>query len=172
MVELRSTVGEALRRFRKFVLIVIWVVPLLLFSVFMSNATGASGAAGGKLKNGTGVVQSCRVDGWPGLRIWHQCAVHVRWEDGETGVVTIPPPDLEPADIGETVDVVWQRSGGNYEYRVDRSHPWAWVWWLTGAPAFCLALGLIALGGLVLVKGRVLKPGLLPFSRELRERRD
>lgn len=169
MVELRSRVSETVRRLRKFVLIVIWVVPLMLFSIFMGNATGASGAGGGEAKTGAGVVQSCRIDGWPGLQIWYECTVQASWEDGEKYAVTIPPPDLEPADIGETVDVVWQKeSGGNYEYRVDQGHPWAWVWWLTGAPAICLVFGLIALGGVVLVKGRVLEPGLLPFSRELR----
>ena len=153
MAERRNRPVGIGRRLRRFVLIVIWAVPLLYLSAFIGMATGAGAEGYNEQKFGTAVVEQCRPDGPLGMCFWHSCEATVRWDDGGQGRVVLPPPDLGPADIGTHVPVVRLYATNRSEVRVDEDRPWWWVWWLTGAPALALACLLVLIGVLVLLHG-------------------
>ncbi|MGH4012706.1 MAG: DUF6346 domain-containing protein [Pseudonocardiaceae bacterium] len=141
------------RRLRRFALIVIWAVPLAYLSGFIGMATSAGPEGFNEQEFGTAVVERCSPDGPLGMPFWHSCEVQVRWDDGDQSRELVPPPDLEPADIGTRVPVVYLDATNRSEVRVDEDRPWWWVWWLTGAPALGLACLLVLIGFMVLFHG-------------------
>lgn len=138
MVEARSRAARFRSRVIWFVVLAVLGVPFIYAGMFVTTSTGMGATAAQQERYGTGVVQRCEPDGPLGMRFWHSCEVRAQWADGDVEQVVIPPPDLGPERVGDTVPIVFQDEGSSKNFsvnvRVDRSRPWAWVGWIVGLP--------------------------------------